>query len=96
VCYNIPYLKERVYGMVLYDFYADWCRPCQMMHPIVDQLEQERPDIEIVRVNVDENPETSADFGISSIPTYILVDGGEQTRITGAMPRAKFYESLGI
>ena len=82
--------------MVLYDFYADWCQPCKMMHPIVDQLEQDRPDIEIIRVNVDEQPKTSADFAVSAVPTYILVDNGEQTRITGAMPRAKFYASLGI
>lgn len=82
--------------MVLYDFYADWCRPCNMMAPIIDQLEQERPDIHIVRVNVDENPETSSDFGVSSIPTYVLVDGEQQTRITGAMPKPRFLAELGL
>jgi thioredoxin 1 len=82
--------------MELYDFYADWCQPCKMMTPIIDQLEQERPDIRIIRVNVDESPETMLDFGISSVPTYILVDGEASTTVTGAMPRAKFYDSLGI
>jgi len=84
--------------MVLYDFYADWCGPCKMMSPIIDQLEAERPDIEIIRVNVDEHPETSDDFGVRSIPTYVLkrTDGSTVVRLQGAMPRAKFYESLGI
>ena len=82
--------------MVLYDFYADWCGPCKMMSPIIDQLEQERPDIEIIRVNVDEQPETSQDFGVSSIPTYILVKDEQHTRIIGAMPKPRFLSELGL
>lgn len=82
--------------MILYDFYADWCTPCKVMAPIVDQLETERPDIEIIRVNADENPETASDFGVSSIPTFVLVDGEKQTRVVGAMPKNKFLTALGL
>lgn len=82
--------------MTLYDFYADWCQPCKMMTPIIDQLEKDRPDITIIRVNADESPETCRDYDVRSIPTYILVDGGTEKRISGAAPRAKFLASLGL
>lgn len=80
--------------MVLYDFYADWCPPCKAMTPIINEVEQH---IEVVKINVDENPETAADYGVRSIPTYVLYsDNSEITRITGAMPKAKFFAELGL
>jgi thioredoxin 1 len=83
--------------MVLYDFYADWCQPCKMMNPILDQLEQDRPDIEVVRINADASPETCQDYGVTGIPTYIIFDEGiEVKRVIGALPKAKFLTALGI
>lgn len=82
--------------MILYDFYADWCSPCKIMAPIIDQIEAEYPEIEVVRINADENPETASDFNISSIPTFVLVDGTKETRVVGAMPKNKFLTALGL
>lgn len=83
--------------MELYDFYADWCQPCKMMGPTIDQLEQERPDIRIIRVNVDSEPLLASQFGVRSVPTYVLKDESQTiTRIQGAKPKAKFYELLGL
>jgi thioredoxin 1 len=82
--------------MVLYDFYADWCGPCKIMAPIIDQFEKDFPDIVVARINVDESPETAADYAIQSIPTYILEYGDKNIRLTGAMPKHKFYDALGL
>lgn len=82
--------------MILYDFYADWCGPCKIMAPTIDKFEKDFPDIVVARINVDENPETAADFGIQSIPTYILEYGDKKIRVTGAMPQKKFYEAFGL
>ena len=63
---------------VLVDFWAEWCGPCKMIAPVLDDLEAEMGDtIAIRKVNIDENPETPMSYGIRSIPTLILVKGGE-------------------
>lgn len=82
--------------MTLYDFYATWCGPCKMMTPIVDQLEQERPDITIVRVDIDQHPAKVKEFGIQSVPTFVLQSGTTETRIVGAMPKPRFLSELGL
>lgn len=83
--------------MELFDFYADWCGPCKIMAPIIDQLEIDRPDITVVRINVDEHRELAEEYQIQSIPTYIMINPGNPgVRITGAMPKAKFYAELGL
>lgn len=64
---------------VLIDFYADWCGPCQMLSPIVSEIAEERDDIIVGKVNVDENPELTARFGIMSIPMLIVIKNGEVT-----------------
>jgi len=61
---------------VMIDFYADWCGPCKMAAPIVDELAGERTDVKICKVNVDDAPEIAAAFGVQSIPTFaVLFDG---------------------
>ncbi|MCC8078503.1 MAG: thioredoxin [Oscillospiraceae bacterium] len=60
---------------VLLDFWASWCAPCRMLSPIVDELSAERGDIRFGKVNVDEQPALASAFGISSIPTLVLVSG---------------------
>ncbi len=62
---------------VLLDFWASWCGPCKMMSPVIDQAAQERPDVIVGKVNVDEQPELAARFGIMSIPTLIVLKNGE-------------------
>jgi len=62
---------------VLVDFYADWCGPCKMLSPIVDQIASESSDYDVFKLNVDEAPELAAKYGVMSIPTLIVFKGGE-------------------
>ena len=62
---------------VLLDFWATWCGPCRMMSPIIDEVADERPDVVVGKVNVDEQGELAAKFGIMSIPTLIVLKNGE-------------------
>ena len=62
---------------VLVDFYADWCRPCQMLAPVLDEFAKQRPGVKIVKVNVDEEPELAVRYQISSIPALIVFKNGK-------------------
>ena len=62
---------------VMLDFWASWCGPCRMVVPIVEQIAEEYPEYKIVKVNVDEEPELAAQFGVMSIPTLMVVKNGE-------------------
>ena len=74
---------------VLVDFWASWCGPCRMLSPIVDQIAEERTDIKVCKVNVDEQEELAMRFGIMSIPTLIVFKNGEVTKKTmGVQPKA--------
>ena len=66
-------------GTVLVDFYADWCGPCKMQGPIVDQLSEERTDVKFCKINVDDAVAIAMELGISSIPTIMVVKNGEIT-----------------
>ena len=73
---------------VLLDFYATWCGPCRMVSPIVDEIAEERDDIMVGKVNVDDEPELAAAFGVTSIPMLAVVKNGEVVNQTvGAMPK---------
>ena len=75
---------------VLLDFYADWCGPCRMVGPIVEQIADERDDIIVGKINVDENPELASQFGVMSIPTLVVLKNGEiANQSVGALPKAK-------
>ena len=75
-------------GIALIDFYADWCGPCKMVAPIVNEIANERSDITVGKVNVDENNSLAIKYGVVSIPTLIVFkDGKEQTRIVGYRPK---------
>ena len=80
---------------VLIDFYADWCGPCRMMAPIIDQLADEREDVIIGKINVDEEPELAERFGVFSIPTLVLMkDGKVLSQSSGARPKEKLLALL--
>lgn len=63
-------------GLVLVDFYADWCGPCKMLAPILEEVDETLPNLTIVKVNVDENQALAQQYGVMSIPTVYLFDGG--------------------
>jgi thioredoxin 1 len=71
---------------VLVDFWAEWCVPCHMVSPVVEEIARDHPDrLKAVKLNVDDNPETSRRYGVMSIPTLIVFkDGQEKARVVGA------------
>lgn len=80
---------------VLVDFWAPWCNPCRMVSPLVDQIAEERSDIKVVKINIDEEAELARQFKIVSIPTLMVMQGGEVLqRTSGAMPKAKINAML--
>ena len=80
---------------VLVDFWAAWCGPCRLIAPILEEMAAERDDLRIVKMDIDENPQTPASLGILAIPTMILFrDGAEAKRIQGAKPRNRLEADL--
>ena len=73
---------------VLLDFWASWCGPCRMVAPIVDEIAEERDDIKVGKVNVDEQPELASRFGVMSIPTLVVMENGKiKNQTVGARPK---------
>ena len=80
---------------VLLDFWATWCGPCRMVSPIVDQIADERSDIKVGTINVDEQPELAQQFRIISIPTLVVMkDGQIANKAVGAMPKEEILALL--
>ena len=80
---------------VLLDFWATWCGPCRMIGPILDEIAEEREDIKVCKVNVDEEPELAAQFQITSIPTLMVIQGGKVVKQSlGAKPKAQILDML--
>ena len=80
---------------VLVDFWAAWCGPCKMLSPMVDQVAEERPDIKVCKINVDDEPELAGRFGVMSIPALKVFKGGEVVNESvGVQPKAKILAML--
>jgi thioredoxin 1 len=80
---------------VLVDFWAPWCGPCRIIAPHLEELDNERDDLTVVKLNVDENPQTAAKYGIMSIPTLILFKNGQVAKqVVGALPKARLQQEL--
>ena len=80
---------------VLLDFWAGWCGPCRMVSPIVDEIAEERSDVKVCKVNIDEQGELAAAFGVMSIPTLIVMkDGKIVNQAAGARPKGQILAML--
>lgn len=80
---------------VLLDFWASWCGPCMMVSPVVDEIAEEKSDIKVGKINVDEEPELANAFGISSIPTLFVMEKGKAVnKSVGAVPKAAILDML--
>ena len=80
---------------VLLDFYADWCGPCRMVAPILHEIAEERPDVIVGKINVDQEEELAMQFGVYSIPTLVVMKNGEIVRqVSGARPKAQLLSLL--
>ncbi len=80
---------------VLVDFWAPWCGPCRVVAPVLEEIASERDDVRIVKLNVDENQQTAAQYEVLSIPTLILFRNGQvATKVVGALPRKRLEAQL--
>ena len=80
-------------GVVLVDFYADWCGPCKMLAPILEQISEENPEIKIIEVNADEYSNEAKNYNILSIPTLVFMeDGKEKKRLVGLVSKEEILE----
>lgn len=83
-------------GVVLVDFWAPWCRPCSQVEPVLSELAAELDGrVRVVKINTDENPQVTQRFGITSLPTLLIISNGEVvSQLIGARPKAAIREAL--
>ena len=80
---------------VVVDFHADWCGPCKVLSPILDELDSELDDVEFVKINVDDYPELSGSYEIMAVPTVIMFQDGEvKNRFSGVQPKEAILEKV--
>jgi thioredoxin 1 len=80
---------------VLVDFWAPWCGPCRIIAPHLEELQSEREDIRVVKLNVDDNPQTAATYNVMSIPMLLLFKHGQVAhQIIGAMPKSRLLQEI--
>ncbi len=80
---------------VLLDFYADWCGPCRMVSPLVDEIAEENPQYLVAKINVDDEPELAESFSVTSIPTLVVMKGGKVVaQSSGARPKEQILAML--
>lgn len=82
-------------GTILIDFFADWCGPCKMTGPIIDQLAEEIKEVKFVKINVDESPDLASQHSIFSIPTFIILkDGKPVSQFVGTQSKEGFLQEI--
>lgn len=82
-------------GNVFVDFYAEWCGPCRMTGPIINELAEEIKDMRFVKIDVDKNPELASTYSVSSIPTFIILKDGKQiAQFVGALSKEGFLNEI--
>jgi thioredoxin len=92
---DADFRKQIAQGPAVVDFWAPWCGPCRMIGPVIEQLAGERKDIRFAKLNVDENPRTSQDFGVHGIPLLVFFkDGIERGRVVGAVPKGQIEAAI--
>ncbi len=80
---------------VLVDFWAPWCGPCRIIAPHLEELQGEREDLQIAKLNVDDNPQTAAQYNVMSIPMLLLFKGGQPVhQIIGALPKSRLVQEI--
>ncbi len=81
---------------VLIDFYAEWCGPCRMLGPVIDEIAEEATDFKVGKVNIDEQPELATKYQVMSVPTLVVIKSGEvANRVTGVTPKQKILDMIG-
>ncbi|MEU3642041.1 thioredoxin [Lentzea sp. NPDC034063] len=82
-------------GTVLVEFWAQWCGPCHMLSPVLDEIDRERDDLTVLKINADENTATARDYQVMSLPTMLLFrDGVPIRQIVGARPKGRLLAEL--
>ena len=93
---NFEEMVLRAEKKVLLDFWATWCGPCKMIAPVIDQIAEENDEIIVAKIDVDTDPELAIQFGVTSIPTLILMEKGEKTgQLVGYRPKEDILKFLG-
>ena len=89
------FVNEVKKGLVLVDFYAEWCGPCKMLSPVLEQINKENKDVKVVKVNIDDSRRIASYYQIQSIPTLVLLKDGEFIRrMIGFNPKKKIEEFI--
>lgn len=89
------FVNEVKDGLVLIDFYAEWCGPCKMLSPVLEQINKEHKDVKVVKVNIDDSRSIASYYKIQSIPTLVLLKDGEFIqRMIGFNPKKKIEEFI--
>jgi thioredoxin 1 len=82
-------------GKVVVDFWAEWCGPCRMIGPVLEEMSGDYPQVTFLKLNVDESPAVAQQFNVMNIPSILAFEAGElKQRVVGAMPKAKLVEEL--
>jgi len=82
-------------GKVVVDFWAEWCGPCRMIGPVLEEMAGDYPQVTFLKLNVDESPAVAQQFNVMNIPSILAFEAGElKQRVVGAMPKAKLVEEL--
>lgn len=82
-------------GTVLVDFFADWCGPCKMLSPVIEEIAEEKSEIKVCKVNVDNQPELAMKYGVMSIPTLVVIkNGSEKDKSVGLVSKEEVLELI--